>query len=139
VIRKATIAAFVTGAALSAAAWMTSPRGIQITDQTDYGIGQGAFYFIRLPVGVLADTMWIDVRNWSLPTIASMPFGSGTVRFIVVPLWIPLVLFAMYPTIAFIRGPARRWRRRRAGLCIRCGYDLTGNVTGVCSECGRPE
>lgn len=22
-------------------------------------------------------------------------------------------------------------------ICIPCGYDLTGNVTGVCSECGK--
>lgn len=33
-------------------------------------------------------------------------------------------------------GPLRRWRRRRKGWCVRCGYDLTGNVTGVCPECG---
>lgn len=26
------------------------------------------------------------------------------------------------------------WRAR--GCCTRCGYDLTGNITGVCSECG---
>ncbi len=24
------------------------------------------------------------------------------------------------------------------GVCNRCGYDLTGNETGVCPECGRP-
>lgn len=23
------------------------------------------------------------------------------------------------------------------GLCYKCGYDLTGNVSGVCPECGR--
>jgi hypothetical protein len=27
-------------------------------------------------------------------------------------------------------------RRRRAGLCVACSYDLTGNVSGVCPECG---
>src|SRR5439155_82305 len=27
-------------------------------------------------------------------------------------------------------------RRRRAGTCERCGYDLVGNTTGVCPECG---
>ncbi len=26
---------------------------------------------------------------------------------------------------------------RACNLCIGCGYDLTGNVTGVCPECGR--
>ncbi len=52
------------------------------------------------------------------------------------PTWAPFVLFAAYPTIAFIRGPLRRHRRRRKGLCVACGYNLTGNVSGVCSECG---
>ena len=47
-----------------------------------------------------------------------------------------VVVFAAYPTIAFIRGPLRRWRRRRKGLCLKCGYDLTGNVSGICPECG---
>ncbi len=23
-------------------------------------------------------------------------------------------------------------------LCPRCGYNLTGNVSGICPECGRP-
>ena len=29
-----------------------------------------------------------------------------------------------------------RRRRRAMGLCVGCGYDLTGNVSGVCPECG---
>ena len=42
-------------------------------------------------------------------------------------------------------GPSERggllWRRRRlhryeAGLCLERAYDLTGNVSGVCPECG---
>jgi hypothetical protein len=28
--------------------------------------------------------------------------------------------------------------RRKEGLCPRCSYDLTGNTSGVCPECGRP-
>jgi hypothetical protein len=24
------------------------------------------------------------------------------------------------------------------GTCEGCGYDLTGNVSGICPECGRP-
>jgi hypothetical protein len=27
--------------------------------------------------------------------------------------------------------------RRDRGLCPACGYDLTGNVSGTCPECGR--
>ena len=39
-----------------------------------------------------------------------------------------------------------RWYRRvlrmiqaraSAGLCVHCGYDLHGNESGVCPECGR--
>ena len=75
------------------------------------------------------------------------PFYEG-VRFVtvknveytavVVGLWLPTAIFAAYPSIAFIRGPVRRWRRRRKGWCVKCGYDLIENVSGVCPECGEP-
>jgi hypothetical protein len=52
------------------------------------------------------------------------------------PLWHSSVLLALYPTIAFIRSSIRRWRRRGHGLCVKCSYDLTGNESGVCPECG---
>ena len=58
-------------------------------------------------------------------------------RALLVPFWCVALLFLTYPTTAFIRGALRRYRRRRKGLCLKCGYNLTGNVTGVCSECGE--
>jgi hypothetical protein len=36
-------------------------------------------------------------------------------------------------------GPIWRWRRRTRGArgqCLECSYDLTGNVSGRCPECG---
>jgi hypothetical protein len=30
----------------------------------------------------------------------------------------------------------RQLRRRLRGDCLRCGYSLTGNTTGICPECG---
>ena len=30
----------------------------------------------------------------------------------------------------------RRLVRRRNGLCTECEYNLTGNVSGICPECG---
>lgn len=34
------------------------------------------------------------------------------------------------------RTAAVRMRRRSASLCVHCGYDLTGNESGACPECG---
>jgi hypothetical protein len=51
---------------------------------------------------------------------------------VIVPIWIPLLVVAL-PT-AFVW-----WRDRRRippGHCQICGYNLTGNVSGRCPECG---
>jgi hypothetical protein len=61
--------------------------------------------------------------------------GLGIINYYV-SLWIPFVLFATYPTIAFIRGPVRRWRRRRRNECVHCGYVLKGLPEPKCPECG---
>ncbi len=48
-----------------------------------------------------------------------------------VPLWIPLLIIGVPMFLA--------WRRDcpyPPGHCAECGYDLTGNVSGTCSECG---
>jgi len=80
-----------------------------------------------------------DPSGKSLPAPSIVYFPMVCVE---IPLAIVLLLSAPYPIIAFARGPLRRWRRRRVnrrreeGLCISCGYDLTGNVTGRCPECG---
>ena len=53
------------------------------------------------------------------------------------PAWFVCIVAGAYPAIAFVRGPMlRRRHRRKRGLCERCAYDLTGNTSGVCPECG---
>ncbi len=32
---------------------------------------------------------------------------------------------------------ARKKRHKDDGKCEHCGYDLTGNTSGVCPECGE--
>lgn len=54
--------------------------------------------------------------------------------FIVFPLWIPLIVVAPATAVLF-------WlesRRFKPGVCQECGYNLTGNISGVCPECGEP-
>ena len=48
----------------------------------------------------------------------------------------PLLGFAAHGKNWWHRRKTRR--RRRLGLCPSCGYDLTGNASGVCPECGTP-
>lgn len=48
------------------------------------------------------------------------------------PLWLPFLIFSTPSAFLF-------WRDRRripTGHCQSCGYSLTGNVSGVCPECG---
>ena len=52
-------------------------------------------------------------------------------------LWAPAALLCIYPTAAIMYGAHRRRRRRLRRECTRCGYNLSGNTTGVCSECGQ--
>ncbi len=58
-------------------------------------------------------------------------------RALVLPPWLLFVLFVVAPTALLLRGPVRRWRRRKRNLCVLCGYNLTGNTSGVCPECGK--
>lgn len=67
---------------------------------------------------------------------ARIPFTYGETR-LTIPLWGPFILAAAYPTIFLVKNVYRRRHRRKKGLCLKCGYDLTGNVSGICSECGE--
>jgi len=53
---------------------------------------------------------------------------------VVVPIWMLFVASAIASTLFH-----RRARRERLiGCCPNCEYNLTGNTTGVCPECGAP-
>ncbi len=85
------------------------------------------------------DTRFLGIRVMSWRGVA--PFGSGVKPFVAgacsLPLWLVDVALLAYPGYVLVRGLVRRRGRRGGeGQCGRCGYDLTGNVTGVCSECG---
>ncbi|MCL2330418.1 MAG: hypothetical protein FWC56_03850 [Phycisphaerae bacterium] len=69
------------------------------------------------------------------------PWRSGQELDIEVLSWVVSLLLFPYPAIAFIRDRKRFRKYLRAlhyGLCSHCDYDLTGNVSGICPECGNP-
>lgn len=55
---------------------------------------------------------------------------------VTVPLWTLVTLLFIHPAVAYVRGPLRRRQRHRRNQCVSCGYDRTGNESGVCPECG---
>ena len=87
-----------------------------------------------------ADSIWdgwaVCVEGWRLYGVTPefqferhAAYGS-----VVIPLWIPFLLVCL-PTAWLWRVERRRVA---AGGCDACAYDLTGNVSGRCPECGTP-
>jgi predicted RNA-binding Zn-ribbon protein involved in translation (DUF1610 family) len=92
---------------------------------------------------VAADSRHFDVLRQSRPGISltMLSFAnlariprlslSGRIPNGRLPLWIPLLL-GLSPLLAVLL-PARRTDHDQ---CSECDYDLTGNLSGVCPECG---
>jgi hypothetical protein len=64
-------------------------------------------------------------------------FSSASYTAASVPLGAVALLTAVSPVRLGLRRRAGRVRKR-AGLCLTCGYDLTANASGTCPECGTP-
>lgn len=93
------------------------------------------FYICMIRDGQLRIT-----HCWSQPLVEPVPAledmlhpGPQVKPVFQMSLGVPLLLFAV-PT-------ALLWwldrRRSPPGHCRRCGYNLTGNVSGKCPECGK--
>ncbi len=60
---------------------------------------------------------------------------------VLIPIFLFAALIALYGYIMWVvvRNIRRVFvedRRQHHGACVTCGYNLTGNVSGVCPECG---
>jgi len=73
---------------------------------------------------------WFDKPPRASPVSITTTFQTG-----VIPLVWPFLLFAAVSLLCG-RTAMRASRRVRAGRCVRCSYNLTGNTSGVCPECG---
>ncbi len=97
---------------------------------------------------VAGEPVRVEVESCA-PTAQSLGFRFGLILPMVVkmapgiwwtalPLWLIFAIVAV-PTWYCWRRSRHRYRRRVAhGCCFQCGYNLTGNVSGICSECGAP-
>lgn len=105
-------------------------------------MGAGVIWVGTLLAVVLA-TIWMS---------AALPHRAALIILFVLTCWMPMVNFLV---LLYINNRATRVLRRaglRVGfmgvkdddvvrrlspyLCLTCGYDLTGNVSGICPECG---
>ena len=98
------------------------------TGTATVGVGKGALIVtdttrmgFALPAGFSC-----RISNW---TMGLFPLWLSGIW--VIPLWIPLAIASI--PMFIIRD---RSRRIPPGHCKTCRYDLTGNISGVCPECG---
>ena len=95
-------------------------------------IHQTGVTFSNTPLTLTAS--WLSTANllgsWGS---SSGSFGMGRVAFSdYIPIWPSAIALAIPTAVLCLLIP----RHYPAGHCQNCGYNLTGNVSGVCPECG---
>lgn len=75
---------------------------------------------------------WYEKAGLTIPTY--LRFDTGTFKYtsVICPIWLPAWLLGI---VLWIQAKRRAVQK---GCCIVCGYNLTGNVSGRCPECGTP-
>lgn len=73
--------------------------------------------------------------GWRGLSYRVMQYGVRRIHTFEFPVWLITILCLPYP-ILFVRRLLRPHRRRLQNQCQHCTYDLTGNTSGTCPECG---
>ena len=88
-----------------------------------------------VPRGVIRNIgTWFAGFGFFQETIAIFGFVMYS-SFVVVPYWLPCLIL-LSPTGVRMYRWRRRIRRQQSHQCPMCGYDLKGNISGICPECG---
>lgn len=143
--------AVLAGSWAASLRWTGGWRGERVVESSAYqftfaGIAEGSFFiahdegfFERYPPMLLG---WHSYRLLRYPDEPLAVFGrchfvlgDSSTR-LSVPLWMLLALMVVPTSILWYVDRAAA-RRRRAGLCVKCGYDRAGlDAAAVCPECG---
>ena len=65
--------------------------------------------------------------------VSNITAAGRVVRSVRIPLWIPFVPAVVVTVLLW-----RRMHLSATARCQNCGYNLPGNTSGVCPECGQP-
>ncbi len=117
--------------ALSSAV-ILAPAYLLVAIRPGRGFGMRVFVAVALAILILQGIS-PDLRYYlSLFSLRRMKLGP---RF-----YVDLVdTYILFPPLAALAVKVLLWRVKRPippGVCISCSYDLTGNISGVCPECG---
>ena len=83
-----------------------------------------------------------EKQFWPMNSICGFAWSSersvvGTYQSVLVPHVAIVTVLAFVPTV-WLFVIRRRADRSRMNFCRCCGYNLHGNTSGVCPECGTP-
>ncbi len=103
-----------------------NPRGFQYLNKSSN--------FNQTQFRDLCDFYWMGFGGgWG----TTIPAVAGYKAYIVtIPYGFLVLVLGSEPALWLIWW--RRRRRRGPNACDKCAYDLTGNTTGICPECGAP-
>jgi hypothetical protein len=82
--------------------------------------------------------------SWRLMIAAAIPlpvlgfplyWALTSLSWVAVPL---LLVYLWLVSALYTAVTAHYTPEQEPGHCPDCGYDLTGNASGICPECGRP-
>ena len=117
--------------------WIVGYGTCYISHDRTWGPGRLVLSYVPMnPPGLIfesshyvpLDRIWLMPEHRRFPPLPVVPAKAHTVM---IPFWIPLAA----SLLGFI---LLRPKRRLPLGCRECDYDLTGNVSGTCPECGTP-
>ena len=155
-VRRILLILMITGLIASVGVWVASycfwqgisvgrysPQSILVIAAMDGRIAVTRLVTTWKPVDESMATSWfVDAMSsegalWFAPRPGlNLDYHPMPPHFVLtIPIWLIVMPFAV--VLGLLSIPWwRRLRRRWRGCCLDCGYDLTGNVSGACPECG---